>query len=168
MIHNLSIFLLSVVRLDKRNQNCLGHFEEIIQADKGRQTFVTHDAEYHTRQKYKGLCRHKQEITNSAWVLGQKWHTVRESQDDWKQNDKYTALPRSTLGFSGLEVVRMAPRSITAVIWASDIPRSRQQETSNIQPASALIDGLIILGSWWMNSAAIPRGYFVVLKLTMT
>lgn len=139
MIHNLSVFLLSVVRLDKENQNCLRHFEEIIQADKGRQTFVTHDAEDHTRQSYKGLCGHKQEITNSAGVLGQKWHTVRESQDDWKQNDKYTALPRSTLSFSGLEVVRMGSQihhSLYLSIWHTKVKTTRNLK----HPASISID----------------------------
>lgn len=56
---------MSVVRLDKENQDCLRHFEEIIQVDKGRQTSVTHDAKDHTRHNYKGLWGYKQEITNS-------------------------------------------------------------------------------------------------------
>lgn len=159
---------MALVKLYEERQNCARHSEEITQVGKGRQTFVTNDTKDYNRHNWKGLQGHKQEITNSAWVLGQKWHIVRESQDDWKLNNKYTTLTRSTPGCCSLEwwgpfLDPSQPISEHLTHQGQD---KKKPQTS--QPASALIDGLIILGPWWMNSVTIPRRYFVVLMLTMT
>lgn len=40
---------------------------------------------------------------NLAWVVVLKAHVVRESQNDWKQKDKYNGL---SLGFLGIQALK--------------------------------------------------------------
>lgn len=134
---------MTFMRLGEECQNCIRHSKEITQVVKVRHTTATHDAKDHTRHSYKGLWGYKQEITNSAWVLVQKCHIMGGSQDDWKQKDKYTALPRSTLGFPGLEVVGMGSQihhSLYLSIWHTKVKTTRNLK----HPASISID-------WWLN-----------------
>lgn len=115
---------LSFYKGNKAHKDVIQSFEEIHWSRRDLQAFII-QCDY-DENNWEVLWEHHEEIISLKDLL--KWDIVGESQDDWKQKDKYHVfLTFSTLGCSSLEVVMTANISIKGFTLAPDTPRSGQQ-----------------------------------------